>query len=172
MPTHTLLVPRPRLGFLNLVGANAEPAAAEDLKSFEALFGKPVAAAPGEIPACDVLFLYCELERAGTLRDRPQPLAELLRASRAKVAVVAWNNAGDAYYAATKRGDVGCSLVQTTDRRGPRFGSFLKRVFAEMFAGTPMPAAWKKFAPEVPDTRADAPGAIFTPGTAAVAFTF
>jgi hypothetical protein len=171
--TRSLIIRSPRLGILNLLGPHADSAVAEDVKAFGSLFGKPAAAEPGKVPVCDVLLLYCEVERNGNVSGSDSSLSDLLTDSRAKVVVAAWNNAGDAYAAAMKTGNFGhCSLILTVDRRGERFGAFLKKLFMEMFLGTPIATAWEKLAPEVPDGRggASSPNAIFKPGAAGVAF--
>ena len=63
----------------------------------------------------------------------------------------AWHvsNSAQAYAEAGK--DVGfgrANLVMTLDRKGDSFGRFFQVLFQDMFAGTSMPMAWVKLAPQ------------------------
>jgi hypothetical protein len=167
----TLFIRTPRLGISNLMGESADSTIAEDTRMLSPLFGPPVAAAP-PAPHCDVLLVYCALLRDGAVRDSSWRLIDVVRASGAPIAVVASKNAADSYAAATKMGEfAGCNLVMTVDRRGPRFGAFLIRLFSEMFTGTPIRLAWEKFAPQVwDDPHADCPILLFAATTGNVAF--
>jgi hypothetical protein len=152
----------PKLGVLNLLGSEGEALLAEDLKTLTPLFGRPVTAAAGS-PTCDVLLVYCTPERNGDVVGAESRLIELLKTSRARVAVLGSKNPGDAYFAATKGAEqAGLNLVLTVDRRGARFAPFLKKLFSEMFLGTPMPLAWEKLAPQT-DPHAECPNATFRP---------
>jgi len=167
-----VVVNRPQLGVLNLVGAGARPSVAEDLKALAPLFGKPVEARNGVPPKCDVLLIYARLTAAGKVEHSDLGIREIVRDSGATVALVASPNSAEAYIAGTPRTGYGrANLVMTLDRRGKTFPTFFARLFKLMFAGTTMPVAWVQLAPQIPgQDHADAPETIFAAEAGQVAF--
>jgi hypothetical protein len=57
------------------------------------------------------------------------------------------------------------NLVMTIDRLGNKFPDFLRELFGEMMAGTSMPVAWSRIAPQIPgQDHLEAPATIFVNG--------
>jgi hypothetical protein len=167
-----VVVNRPQLGVLNLVGAGARSSVAEDLKALAPLFGKAVEARNGAPPRCDVLLVYARLTDAGKVEHSELGIREIVRDSGATVAIVASANTADAYIAGTPRTGYGrANLVMTLDRKGKSFPSFFASLFKMMFAGTTMPVAWVQLTPQGPgQVHADAPETIFAAEAGQVAF--
>jgi hypothetical protein len=140
----------PRFGILNLKGEAANSLVAEDAKILAPVLGSPRYGSTAP-PACDVLFLYCDINGDGRVVNFAGNLRDLIQASGARVVVVASDNSGDAYIASTKGRTHGrANLVMTIARRDPAFPTFFLRLFEDMKRGTSMPMAWVKLAPQGP----------------------
>ncbi|HEY5705181.1 MAG TPA: hypothetical protein VIS96_06375 [Terrimicrobiaceae bacterium] len=161
----------PRLGFLNLKGAAGEQTLAEDRSAFASMFNTTLESAT-QPPPCDVLFIYCDIERDGRISGTTAGVRDLIRDSGARVAVVASENPSECLIASGKKTGYGhANLVLTLERRGAVFPAFFSRLFVEMMNGTPMPLAWVKLAPQIPGhDHADCPGTIFAAEAGQIAF--
>lgn len=60
----TILIPSPKIGFLNLQGDIAKQVLLDDKSALGPLFSISIAS-DNKIPICDVLILYCDLEKDG-----------------------------------------------------------------------------------------------------------
>ena len=158
----TLRIQSPSLGLLDLTGGNASAALAVDKGAFAALFDSLVESA-AEVPPCNVLFVYCYIEADGSIRGCSKGIRELIHDSGAAVAVIATDNPGKNYIAATKRSSYGkANLVMTLNRKSDIFSQFFQRLFSEMKRGVSMPVAWNKLAPQIPGgAHTDCPDTIF-----------
>lgn len=160
--TGTVSIVSPRFGILNLKGAAAEPLISEDMTALAPVLGQPNRSMDAT-PQCDVLLLYCDIDRSGTVRNAKVGFREIIRDSGATIVVVASENDADAYIAAGKDKGFGrANLVMTLQRNGDVFASFFARLFADMKRGVSMPVAWVKLAPQIPGhEHSDCPGTIF-----------
>jgi hypothetical protein len=138
----------PMIVFLNLAGTDYETIAAEDRALIGPLFGRNVQVATARVP-CDVLFLYCNFEPSGKIVGQEashSDLRNLLRDSRAKIAVIASPVIGYQYSASGDNPPV--NVVFTLDRKGDKFGRFFRSMFELMWTrGLSMPMAWNLLAP-------------------------
>jgi len=157
-----LVLASPRLALLNLAGAPAAPLLVEDRAALVPLLG-PARESDGPPPRCDVLFLYCEIEPDGQVRNSSLGLRELIRETGAKIVVVASENDAARYILAGRQVGYGrANLVMTLARNGPAFTRFFRRLFEKMLAGATMPMAWVQLAPQAPGPpRQDVPSTIF-----------
>jgi len=168
------IIESPRFGILNLKGEEAAALISNDASAIASVLGQPQQSTTA-VPQCDVLFVYCDMEPEGGVRNCRDGLREIIRDSGASVVVVASENDGEAYVASGKR-DTNkkygrANLVMTLQRNGEVFPSFFARLFADMKQGVPMPVAWVKLAPQVPGhDQADCPGTIFSCEAGQVAF--
>lgn len=167
----TNIIASPKLGILNLLGTKGTSLISDDVKILSSLFGKPIIT-NDQPPLCNVLFIYCRLKEDGSIDGATTGIIDLIRRSHAPIAVIASENPGDMYIEATKDGDfANCNVVMTVERQDPNFGKFFQKVFTEMFLGTPMPMAWVKYAPQVPDdSQTDCPVAICAMAAGNIAF--
>ena len=156
---------------MNLMGPEAAPLIAEDLKTFTPLFGKAQESTKGP-PKCDVLLIYARIEESGKVARSDRGLRELIRDSGATVVVVASENSGDAYIAAgAQKGYGRANLVMTMARKEKRFTAFFGRLFRMMFDGQTMPVAWVQLAPQIPNAEhSDTPETIFAAEAGQVTF--
>jgi hypothetical protein len=155
------IIVAPRLGMLNLMGANGALLAEQDARALQPVLG---AAEQSDltVPKCDVLLLYSDLSSDGRIANTKMWLGEVVRASGATVLVVASENPGPAYTASKGPGYGRVNLVLTLSRRGEAFPRFFVRLFEDMKRGTPMPMAWVKMAPQGPVAeRGELPSTIF-----------
>ncbi len=167
----TTRIQSPRLGFLNLKGAEGEQILAEDKKAFASMFST-VQESSTTPPLSDVLFIYCDIDADGRISGTSAGLRDITRDSGARVVVVASENPSEGCIVSAKNTGYGhANLVLTLDRRGGAFSTFFSRLFAQMMKGTSMPMAWVKLAPQVPGLdHADCPGAIFSAEAGQIAF--
>jgi hypothetical protein len=155
------VVTSPRLGMLNLKGAEGAQLMAEDALALEPVLGAAEQSSSA-IPKCEVLFLYSDLAADGRLASTQNWLGDIVRASGATILVVASENPGPAYNASKGPGYGRVNLVMTLSRRGELFARFFARLFEDMKRGTPMPMAWVKLAPQGPvPEHSELPGTIF-----------
>ena len=167
----TLVIDSPRFGILNLKGGAASSLIAEDTTALAAVLGQAHQNTTAA-PECDVLFLYCDMDRNGRIQNWRDGLREIIRESGATVVVVASENESDAYIAGGKDKGYGkANLVMTLQRNGSIFPRFFARLFADMKKGVSMPVAWVKLAPQIPGhDHPDCPGTIFSCEAGQVAF--
>lgn len=147
---HPLLIQDPKVGFLSLMGPLARPLIEEDAATLKTLFSSCLES-NSETPICDVLMIYARIEANGAIQSASQNLREIIEKSHASIVVVATENDGQSYIAASKRPGAGkANLVMTLARNGQGFGNFFKELFTMMHRGVTMPMAWVKLAPQIP----------------------
>ncbi len=155
------IIVAPRLGMLNLKGADGTLLAEQDARALRPVLGV-AEQSHSAIPKCDVLFLYSDLSSDGRIATTQMWLGEIVRASGASILVVASENPGPAYTASKGPGYGRINLVLTLSRRGEAFPRFFVRLFEDMKRGTPMPMAWVKIAPQGPvSEHGELPSTIF-----------
>jgi hypothetical protein len=146
-----LLLARPAIGFLNLLGEEGARFSEGDAKALAPGFSARLDSSY-QVPHCEVLFLYCRVDPAGQVEGSDSTLPEMIRESGALVTVIASENEADSLMNTVNgKGDWSGNLVLTTDRRGLRFRIFFSRLFERMFEGRSMLAAWVELAPQIPD---------------------
>src|SRR5690242_2155716 len=94
MPTATadtpLLINNPSLGLLNLAGERGEALLLKDFKDLGDLFPKNVTTGKqGQVPKCNVLFLYCSLEPDGRIVGHSVTVRDVIKTAGAHIAVIA-----------------------------------------------------------------------------------
>ncbi len=155
----------PKIGFLNLLGEEGERLLAEDRPALAPLFASVEDRRDLPAPACDVLFVYCDLGRDGKVFATEVSLRQLLRRSRARILVVASENGSEnCLTAAQEAGHSGANLVLTMARNGAELPELFARLFADMKSGTPMPAAYNQLAPRGKIFLADGGDLVFASG--------
>ena len=143
------------LAFVNFIGKDAEEIAGQDIAALMPLFDRVEnrTTAPKQIPTCQVLFLYAQLEPDGMVRGTKWSVRDMVLLSKASIVVVASPNAGESGVGA---GPEIREHVFTTNRRGTAFPTFFRKLFERMRDGEQMLLAWVQLAPQgVPST--DAP---------------
>src|SRR5437870_7112612 len=80
-------VAEPRFGILDLKAGAADSIVAEDTEALTAVFGTP-AQSTGAAPRCDVLFVCCDIDADGQVRNSRGTLRDFVRDSGATVVVV------------------------------------------------------------------------------------
>jgi hypothetical protein len=155
------IIAAPRLGMLNLKGADGALWADQDARALMPVLGV-AERSTSFAPLCDVLFVYSDLSADGRTAGTRMWLGDLVRASGATILVVASENPGPAYTASKGPGYGRVNLVMTLSRRGEAFPRFFVRLFEDMKRGTPMPMAWVKMAPQGPvPEHSELPSTIF-----------
>lgn len=158
----------PRLGFLDLTNGAAGTLIEEDKAALRDLFTS-LEESKYAVPQCDVLFLYATIGDGGVLEGTDLYLRATIRDSGAKVVVVASENhnrkpAGKPVYGHA-------NLVITLARNGSSFPRFFRELFDQMKKGKPMPLAWVKLAPQIPNfEHPDTPSTIFLCEVGGVSF--
>lgn len=162
-----LVIQAPSIGFLNLLGQEGEQLLAEDRPALEPLFTTVRESRDLPPPVCDVLVLYCDLGRDGSIFATEVGLRQVLRRSRSRILIVASENKSEyCITAAQEAGHSGANLVLTMARNGAEFPELFAQLFADMKAGTPMPAAYSKLEPRGKIFLADAGDLVFGPSMA------
>lgn len=157
-----LVIQDPTIGFLNLLGQEGEALLAEDRPVLAQLFGTVRESRDLPPPVCDVLVLYCDLGRDGSIFATEVGLRQILRRSRARILLLASENRSEyCITAAQEAGQSGANLVLTMARNGAEFPQLFAQLFADMKSGTPMPAAYSKLAPRGKIFLADAGDLVF-----------
>ena len=161
----------PTLGVLNLIGTAGRAWASDDVAALAPHFNE-VRESREEPPRCDVLFVYCDIGPEGRITHSERGLRELIRDSKAQIAVVASPNApADCLDAARETGIGSANLVLTLDRKGAAFARFFDQLFARMNAGSAMPGAWTELQPQSPTSlRPDNPDLVCLMERGAIAF--
>jgi hypothetical protein len=153
-----LVIQGPRIGFLNLLGADGEGLLRQDWEVLRAIFAS---AEHGKdaVPDCDILIVYCQIQGSGDVRGHRGGLRSIATEAGATIIVVAAENEGNAYVAAMgAAGAVQANFILTVKRKGQCFAQFLLRLFQKMFEDKPMPVAWGELAPQIPgDLHEDCP---------------
>jgi hypothetical protein len=152
---HPFVITEPTIGFLNLAGQDAAGIAERDRAAFAAMFAHHVVSV-GDVPQCDVLFLYCRLDEHGVIPGQHLTVGQVIAAARAYVAVIALDNPPERYqkmeYASAGWNS---NLVMVLDRNGESFNRFWQRLFKAMFAGESMLMAWVANAPQFEGAQGD-----------------
>jgi hypothetical protein len=157
-----LVIQDPTIGFLNLLGQEGEQLLAEDRPVLAPLFTTAQESRDLPPPVCDVLVLYCDLGRDGSIFATEVGLRQVLRRSRARILILASENKSEyCITAAQEAGQSGANLVLTMARNGAEFPELFAQLFAEMKSGTPMPAAYSNLAPRGKIFLADAGDLVF-----------
>ena len=147
-----MVISSPRLGIIDYIGEAGSAMVTGDIGFLNNIFGKAVNSI-NSVPECDVLFVYCEINKDGTIKQSPLKLREIIQASHATIVVIASENEGDNYIAAVKAAGQGqANLVMTLQRQGDSFSGFYNKLFGLMFKGVPMPVAWNEIAPQIPNS--------------------
>jgi hypothetical protein len=111
-----------------------------------------VRSSSGVVVLCHVLFLYCKVNRDGSLPGSNMRIRDFVKASGACVAIVASENDGNHYMRALQpKNDWPANIVLVIDRRGTAFTVFFYKLFEAMRGGTSMLIAWVKLAPQIPN---------------------
>jgi hypothetical protein len=144
----------PVLGLLNLLGPAGDDLLGRDQKDIGPLFARNVISTR-DIPRCDVLFLYCDLDDLARVVATGSSLREVVRAAGARVAVVASEiaseRANEQFGAALGAANGWpANVVVTYARKGDGFGRFFADLFSRMQTGLGMLAAWVSIAPQIP----------------------
>jgi hypothetical protein len=144
------VIQSPVVGFLNLQGERGSELLESDSRLLSPLFSE-CRTSDSDVPRCDVLFLYCNIDPSGRVANATDSLRGLARMARAYIAIVATENNVDAYKKALEaRVDWNSNLVLVLDRKGSAFSTFFQRLFEKMNNGTSMLMAWVKLAPQIP----------------------
>jgi hypothetical protein len=122
----------PRIAFLNLAGTRCEAMAAEDKAEIDSLFDGKVVAGTSSVPICEVLFLYCDVERSGRIAGQGSLLRDLIAQSRASAAVVVSEIQSEFFSdrefskSLSRGSNPPVNLVTVFNRNGPAFVRFFK----------------------------------------------
>jgi len=174
----TKILESPTLGIHNLSGNDFTQIIDEDKKSLGHFFSSVIESIDVP-PICNVLFLYCHIERDGSVRASHLGLREIIRDSGALIVIIASENpaenlraAAENYRAAAKATGYGyANLVMILDRKGDKFTRFYQRLFTEMNQGVSMPVAWNKLVPQIPGVEhLDSPDALMLIDAGQIAF--
>jgi hypothetical protein len=145
------VIQNPAIGFLNLQGARGADLLESDRRVLSPLFAE-CRTSEGDVPPCQVLFIYCDVESSGRIPGTAESLRGLAKSAGAYIVVVATENRVDAYNKALQpRVDWNANLVMALNRKGDVFASFFRRLFEKMHEGTSMLTAWVEFAPQNPN---------------------
>jgi hypothetical protein len=140
----------PSIGFLNLRGVAGNEELEKDKNVLEGLFGKTVVAID-VIPRCDVLFVYCNFDVAGTIVGHKKSLREIIRDARAYIVVVASENDPKTYMKCTGDRKVWpADIILTIERKGDGLANFASKLFRKMFDGKSLLTAWVELVPQIP----------------------
>jgi hypothetical protein len=155
-------ITRPVLGILDLDPERFGALASEDRAALGPQFSS-VVESDGEPPKCDVLLVYCEIDRQGRIVGSSRSLRGIIAASGARIVVVATENEADSYVATARPTyHSAANMVMTLERKGDAFAAFLGKLFGLMFRGVSMPVAWVQLAPQIPGAEhTDGPELIF-----------
>jgi hypothetical protein len=160
------VIATPSLGLLNLLGAKADKLLKQDQAELGPLFPGGVQVSTRQVPKCNVLFLYCDIDASSRLAGSSYSLRESIKAAGAHVAVVASEISEDILIgrgfaqAMGGRSDWPANIVITLNRNGDSFDRFFNNLFSRMRAGVSMPMAWVELAPQGPVQPKDIPGTI------------
>lgn len=154
--TNPYMIKNPSLGILNLIGEGGSELYKKDIEDLSSSFPENINFGFGQVPKCNVLFVYCTLEPSGRIVGQPFSLNDVVKASGAHIAVVASENPANVLTSTkfgqfiTSEGDWPANVIITVYRNGDMFGQFFQKLFTEMHEGVTMPLAWVKLAPQGP----------------------
>ena len=160
-----IVIPAPRLGFLNLIGESARSFEEQDERAFSPFFASTKHSSDLP-PECDVLVAYLRLEEDGSVANSTLSLDELVRRARAPIVLIATANTSSSY----KKVSGSVNLVMTLDRRDPLFAEYFSQIFAQMKRGVSMLMAWVALSPQTTLIEHRSPVAIFLPYAGHIAF--
>jgi hypothetical protein len=145
----------PTLGFLTVGELEFAALLEEDRAALAPLFSRVESASGYQIPQCDVLFMYANIQSDGSLGlGADVTLRHAAERAGAAIAVLASSNASENISAAAKLpGPKRANLVWTFDRNGGGFSTFFKELFTQMKRGKPMPRAWVSISPQFQSER-------------------
>ena len=171
LATRTTVIKQPKLGILDLSNGEYSSCIGGDKTVLQKVF-PTLSESFDAPPVCDVLLIYGHVESGGSIKNSKIGLREIIRDSQASVVVFATDNPANNYLQAGQRKPYGrANLVMTIDRKGDVFAQFFQRLFTAMKQGTPMPVAWVKLAPQIPNTaHNDCPDTIFACELGQIAF--
>ena len=148
--TNPYRVPRPVAGFVCL-GPELQSLMETDKSTLGPVFSGVRSSSEGIVP-CHVLFLYCKVDKDGSLPGSKMRVRDFVRASGACVAIVASENDSSHYmHALQPKNDWPANIVLVINRRGTAFTVFFQKLFEAMKGGTSMLTAWVKLAPQTPN---------------------
>jgi hypothetical protein len=170
-----MIIAAPSLGMLNLLGDTAVPLLAQDRADLKPVFGERIEAATTAAPHCDVLFLYCDVDRQVQVLPLLLPLRDLIRQAGARIAVIASELQRGVLNPQFSKvigppSDWPANVAFTLERKGDEFGRFFRKLFSLMLAGTNMMSAWVELAPQVPNQPSNGPVMIMVPEIGQLAF--
>jgi hypothetical protein len=153
-------ITRPVVGFV-CMNSSFSPLMAQDWYSISNLFSESRSSFT-QIPLCNVLLLYCTLEEDGSIAGSSLRLRDAIKLAGAHIAIVATENGHERYMASTSpKNDWPANIILINNRNGERFSAFFYSLFMDMHRGVPLPMAWHKLAPQIPNrVDPDVPGAI------------
>jgi hypothetical protein len=144
------VIQNPVAGFLNLQGDRGKALLESDIREF-ALFFSDCRTSASDVPRCQVLFVYCDIDPSGRIQGTPDPLRALAMWAGAYVTIVATANDMEAYKKTLEaKVDWTSNIVLVLDRKDSGFSNFFCRLFEMMNKGTSMLMAWVKLAPQGP----------------------
>ena len=144
------VIQKPIAGFLNLQGERGKALVESDVSEL-GLFFSDWRTSEGEVPPCNVLFIYCDIDPSGRIAGTTDSLRGLAMRACSYVTVVATNNDTQAYKKALEpKIDWTSNIVLVLDRKDASFAKFFRRLFETMNNGTSMLMAWVKIAPQFP----------------------
>jgi len=157
------IIRNPKLGLLNLIGEGALSVYLQDLDNLEDVFIQNVDTGTQQVPKCNVMFVYCQLEANGQISGQKFKLRELVKSAGAQVVVVASENRSEIlaspmfsqYLQASN--DWPVNFIFTVSRNGETFGLFFQKLFTQMFSGVSMAQVWAKLAPQNASSQKDCP---------------
>jgi hypothetical protein len=160
------VIATPSLGLLNLLAARGAALLERDKADLGPLFPGGVQVSTQQVPKCNVLLLYGDIDASARISGSPHSLREAIKAAGAHIAVVAselseavLSSRGFAQ-ALGGRNDWPANIVITLNRNGDSFGRFFNNLFSQMRTGVSMPMAWVNLAPQGPVQPKDIPGTI------------
>jgi hypothetical protein len=143
-------IDNPVIGFLNVQGSAGEEAMRADRHVLQPLFVE-MHESRSEIPRCQVLFLYTDVDPSGKIIGRDDSLRDIIKSAGAYVAVVASQNPPDNYIKSLdSRNDWTANITLTLNRKGDKLPKFFAELFRRMYAGKSMLMGWVELAPQIP----------------------
>ena len=161
------IITNPILGFVNVLGEAGNDLLARDRTEIGSVFSNRVnVAGPGQVPRCNVLFLYCNLDTSARIAGTTVPLRQAVKIAGAHIAVVASEVSVSMLtdrafgQAIGVKNDWPANIVITGNRNGEHFGPFFREMFSKMMSGVTMPMAWVALAPQGGQQSKNIPGTI------------
>lgn len=164
-------IAQPTIGFMNLMAEKGRQLVELDGTLLAPLFAS-TRCTEGDVPNCDVLFLYGDIDGKGCIAGTAMRLRDILKTSGARLAVVASGNNSDHCFAAVEpENGWSANIVLAVDRKGASFGKFFHSLFKSMFKGESILLAWVELAPQIPGhVHPDCPNSILLPEAGHIAF--